>query len=38
MEMKEGQMIKGAPVKNVKADQIVAIGGLANSLCDAVTA
>ena len=38
MEMKEGQMIKNAAVKHIKVDQIVAIGGLTNSLCDAVTA
>ena len=38
MEMKEGRMIKDAAVKHIKADQIVAIGGLTNSLCDAVTA
>ena len=36
MEMKEGQMTKDAAVKHIKADQIVAIGGLTNSLCDAV--
>ena len=35
MEMKEDRMIKGAPVKHVKVDQIVAIGGLTYSLCDA---
>ena len=38
MEMKKGEMIKNAPVRHIKADQIVAIGGLTNSLCDAVTA
>ena len=37
MEMKEGKMIQGATVKNVNASEIVAIGGLTNSLCDAVT-
>ena len=37
-EMKDGKMIKDAPLKNIKADQIVAIGGLTNSLCEAVGA
>ena len=37
-EMKDGQMIKDVAPKFIKADQIVAIGGLTNSLCDAVTA
>ena len=31
-------MINDAPLKNIKADQIVAIGGLTNSLCEAVVA
>ena len=38
MEMKEGWMIKDAPVKNVKAPENVATCGLTNSLCDTVTA
>ena len=38
MEMKEDRMIKGAPVKNAKAPEIVAVGGLPKSLCVAVTA
>ena len=38
MEMKEGKMIQGATVKNVNASEIVAIGGLTNSLCVAVIA
>ena len=36
--MKKGKMIKDAAPKNIKADQIVAIGGLTNSLCDGVVA
>ena len=36
--MKDGKMINDAPLKNIKADQIVAIGGLTNSLCEAVVA
>ena len=38
MEMKEGKMVKGAPVKHVNACDIVAVGGLTNSLCNAVCA
>ena len=38
MEMKEGKMIQGATVKNVNASEIVAVGGLTNSLCNAVCA
>ena len=38
MEMKEGKMIQGAPVKNVNASEVVAVGGLTNSLCVAVCA
>ena len=38
MEMKEGKMINDGPVKNINADQIVAVGGLTNSPCVAVTA
>ena len=38
MEMKDGKMIQGAPVKNVNASEIVAVGGLTNSLCNAVCA
>ena len=34
--MKDGQMTKDVAPKFIKADQIVAIGGLTNSLCDAV--
>ena len=37
-EMKDGKMTKDAPLKVVKAAQIVAIGGLTNSLCEAVHA
>ena len=37
-EMEDGKMIKDAPVKHIKADQIVAIGGLANSICADVIA
>ena len=38
MEMKEGKMVKGATVKHVNACDIVAVGGLTNSLCNAVCA
>ena len=38
MEMKEGKMVTGAPVKHVNACDIVAVGGLTNSLCNAVCA
>jgi len=34
-EMKDGKMIENAPLKLAKATQIVAIGGLTASLCDA---
>ena len=34
--MKDGQMTKDVAPKIIKADQIVAIGGLTNSLCDGV--
>ena len=37
-EMKDGNMIKDAAPKHIKADQIVAIGGLKNSPCDGVVA
>ena len=37
-EMKDGKMIEDAPLKNIKADQIVAICGPTNSLCEAVVA
>ena len=37
-EMKDGKMTKDAPLKVVKAAQIVAIGGLTNSLCEAAGA
>ena len=36
--MKDGKMIEVTPLKLAKATQIVAIGGLTNSLCDAVEA
>jgi hypothetical protein len=36
MEMEDGEMVKDAPVKNVNAADIVAVGGLTNSLCKAV--
>ena len=35
-EMKDDQMVKDVAPKFIKADRIVAIGGLTNSLCDAV--
>ena len=38
MEMKEGKMVTGATVKHVNACDIVAVGGLTNSLCNAVCA
>ena len=38
MEMKEGKMVTGATVKHVNACDIVAVGGLTNSLCKAVCA
>ena len=38
MEMKDGKMVKGATVKHVNACDIVAVGGLTNSLCNAVCA
>ena len=38
MEMKDGKMIKDAPVTNINASEIVAIGGLANSICADVIA
>ena len=37
-EMKDGNMIKDVALKIIKADQLVAIGGLTNSLCDGVVA
>ena len=36
--MKEGEMIQGATAKNANASEIVAVGGLTNSLCNAVCA
>ena len=38
MKMKEGKMVTDAPVKHVNACDIVAVGGLTNSLCNAVCA
>jgi len=38
MKMKEGKMVTDAPVKHINACDIVAVGGLTNSLCNAVCA